>query len=709
MKGNELLFKRLMWQRVRGFLLLGVLLVGSSVPLYSQIYSPYYQYAPLFQYAIFYNINLEVDPGAAMPIVGPVFSNEGIWSGGNNPIYASTVEAAGQVNTNGADPFLPTYTVSGGTPAANFLAPGQPVSGVAPVLFPGFGTNNLEAMLNLPPANVAAPQEIAYAASNQIYTFNEASLIISNWSNGTHATAPTGNNFAVYLQDNSINPFFHAPITGHWNQLTNDFYIVTNSTSTYVVNSLLSLSNMGFTASAIPSTSDPWSPAANVNITWTSGTNHYGVKYAGWSWLTNTTFYDYREAKTVQAVQIDVGLLRTWITNSSITGGSNWNYALAYDRGIGIDSVYVYNNVPLTSSQLPAVRMVNGLRLPNSTNFINSFPAITYGLTVATPQPLYVWGNYNVQIDGDSPTSLLGTTNMAHTYPAALVADAITVLSANWKDNYISATALSSRNPSSTAITAACIMGNVPSSTNYSNVGGVNGYSGGLENFLRLLENWSASTPLTYNGSIAVLFPSQYATNWWQQSAYYYNVPKRIWSFDTNFDDPALLPPLTPTIINSNLPPSITAQPTNEVVLVNQSTNMTVTASAVPAPGYQWSYNGTNIFSATNAVLALTNPQLINAGNYTVQVTNVFGSLISSNATLSVYASAMPGVNGASFSAASGMAFNVAGVPGFNYAIEVSTDLINWQIVFTNASPFSFQDTNALNLSQQFYRVVYLP
>jgi hypothetical protein len=711
MKGKELLFKRLIWQWLRRFLLLGALFVTSEVRSYSQIYySPSYPYAPLFEYYIFYNGNLEIDPGASTPIDGSVFSNEGIWSGNANPDYSSYVEAAGQVTTTGTDPFLPPYT-DAGTPAANFYL--QPISDVAPVLFPGFGTNNLEAMLNLPPANVAAPQAIAYVPSNQIYTFNEASLIVSNWSNGTHATAPTGNNFAVYLQDPWSGPIWYAPSTGHWNQLTNDVYVVTNSTGTTIgTNTLIGLP--GFNSSDFPAS---WSPTANLNITWTSGTSPniitWGVEYAGWSFLTNVTFYDYRESKTVQALQIDISMLRAWITKSSITGGSNWNHALAYDSGSGINSIYVYNDVPMTSSQLPAVRVSDGLRLPNSTNVIGGWNIITSGLTVATPQPLYVWGNYNLQIDGDSLSAgyLPGTNKMAHTYPAALMADAITILSGTWRDLpiYNSATMLSSRNPSSTAITAACIEGNVPSSTNNPNTGGINGFSGGVESFLRFLENWSSSTSLTYNGSINVLFPSQYATNWWQQDGTYYNAPKRVWSFDTNFIYVSLLPPLTPTIISSNLPPSITAQPANNVVVVNQDTNLTVIASAVPAPNYQWKFKGTNIFDATNAVLELDDLQLTNAGNYTVQVTNVFGSVVSSNAVLTVYASAAAGVNGASFSAANGMEFSVAGVPGFNYAVEVSTNLVDWQMLFTNASPFSYLDTNALNLSQQFYRVVYLP
>jgi hypothetical protein len=46
---------------------------------------------PLFQYAIFYNVNMEIDPGAAMTITGPVFCNQNIWEGSAVCTFASTV------------------------------------------------------------------------------------------------------------------------------------------------------------------------------------------------------------------------------------------------------------------------------------------------------------------------------------------------------------------------------------------------------------------------------------------------------------------------------------------------------------------------------------------------------------------------------------------------------------------------------------------
>ena len=130
------------------------------------------------------------------------------------------------------------------------------------------------------------------------------------------------------------------------------------------------------------------------------------------------------------------------------------------------------------------MRVANGATLPSS------------GLTVVTPDPLYVLGNYNA-----NGPSLNNGANVANTAPAALIGDAITVLT-SWSDSYSlankTATNPNGRAATATTVNAATFEGIVPSTGN--------NYSGGVENFLRLLQNWSGKT-LTYNGSIVVMFP----------------------------------------------------------------------------------------------------------------------------------------------------------------------------------------------------------
>ncbi len=124
---------------------------------------------------------------------------------------------------------------------------------------------------------------------------------------------------------------------------------------------------------------------------------------------------------------------------------------------------------------------------------------------------------------------------------------------------------------------------------------------------------------------------------------------------------------------------------------------------------YQWTFNNTNIFNETNLTLTLNIQTTDQSGSYSVTVTNQFGSVTSSNAVLTVYLSAVPALAGLSFDANNNFQFTVAGVPGFNYAVQVSTNLIDWIPLTTNISPFSFTDTNTGNFQQKFYRSSYTP
>jgi len=416
-------------------------------------------------------------------------------------VFSNNVDAAGWV-TNQMEPY--DQQSSSGYVAPTYLEVGQPVSRVDTLTLP-IGTNNnpaaVESIINLPQGTNAAPNPQAYTTNGQIYLFNESDLVISNSIAGTNGTQ--GTNITVWFQDNLQASAF-TPVT-------NDYYALKTGGSTNVI--------------------------ANANGI-DSPTN---VSYKSYTWVTNVSFYDYRESDTVQAVQVDVGKLNNWLTNTAKTGGNSINQTSYTDKGRGINSIYIYNNVPLTQLQLPAVRMVNGAQLPYTTDPGGS-GRTTSGLTVTTPQPIYVKGNYNVQTAASAAGASAGTANTAYTYPGGLMGDAITVLSANWSDTYNSGTSLSSRPPTSTTLNAACLEGIVQST----NVGSSLYYSGGIENFLRLEENWSSSYTLTYNGSIVVMFPSIYATNFWQVPGNYYNPPARQWGFDLNFTSPSKLPPLTP-------------------------------------------------------------------------------------------------------------------------------------------------------------------
>jgi hypothetical protein len=81
---------------------------------------------------------------------------------------------------------------------------------------------------------------------------------------------------------------------------------------------------------------------------------------------------------------------------------------------------------------------------------------------------------------------------------------------------------------------------------------------------------------------------------------------------------------------------SFLTQPTNNTVAFDHSAMFTVAAEGSVPLFYQWSFDTTNILSATNSTLVLTNVQVSQAGSYSVVVSNPDGFITSSNAILNV-------------------------------------------------------------------------
>jgi hypothetical protein len=126
---------------------------------------------------------------------------------------------------------------------------------------------------------------------------------------------------------------------------------------------------------------------------------------------------------------------------------------------------------------------------------------------------------------------------------------------------------------------------------------------------------------------------------------------------------------------------------------------------------YQWFFNQTNLIAAdTNlSTLSLTNIQLTNKGYYSVIVTNLYGSVTSVVASLTVYFDPTPNLAIDSASTNGEFQFDILGVTGLNYSVQASSNLIDWAPLETNVSPFTFIDTNSTAFPQRFYRSVFLP
>lgn len=490
---------------------------------------------PVFQFGVFYNMDLEASPGGDMTIDGKVWSNGNIWTSPSGQlIFPDIVVAAapGQIyyTRNPNDP-----QSDGSKNNITFLdTTNNPLSGADPLTLPiGAGTNgvstNVEALLNLPPDGWGAPNENAYSTNGLTYDYNAADLIISNSVVGTNGNSYASNAITVYYQDpNNVNPLTVVPPDQQVvSVVVSNSYSTTTAYDTNIVEHTVTTGRGRNRKRYTYYTTNITSYIETI-------TNTYYIPFTNYSYsfVSNTSFYDYREGKTVQAVQIDVSSLNNWLYSSPTDDGGVYDSQNHSDKGHGINSIYVYNNTRLTDSQLPAVRMTDGAQLP------------TNGLTVVTPQPMYVKGDYNVQTVDSAPGASAKTSDTTYTYPAALLADAVTILSSSWDDDNSRNTRLSSRDVRyDDTVNAAMVVGIVPSVT----VGHTQHFSGGIENYLRLLEDWDGNNKtLYYNGSEVAMFTSQYATNYWQGPGNYYTIPTRRWGYDRNFDDYSKLPPLTP-------------------------------------------------------------------------------------------------------------------------------------------------------------------
>jgi len=387
---------------------------------------------PLFQFAIFYNLDLEVNPGPSMIVTGPVHANGNVFLEPQATLsFTGDVTSAANI-LNYKKPGDPTQRTRG-----TVVFGGEHDGGVSTLNLP-IGTNNSPAavreVVEAPPAGEAATSKMG---RERFYNKADMIIIVSN--------------AAVRVTSGIIN-----------------------------------------------------------DRATTIGAPHYNKFLA-----TNVTFYNQREAKWVKAVQIDVAGLKEW---------NRTNTLLRPILPLGdVRIVYVDDRRTQASSTEPGVRLIKGETI------------LPQGLTIATPDPLYVKGHYNC------PVSARGTTNTADTLPAALIADAITILSPAWNDAN-SDDPLGSRIASDATVNAAMLAGIVQTVTN--------SYSGGVENFPRFLEDWAGRT-FTYNGSMVVMYDSRYAVGAWRGTGSaigIYNPPTRRWAFDQNFRTVTKLPPGTPSV-----------------------------------------------------------------------------------------------------------------------------------------------------------------
>jgi alpha-tubulin suppressor-like RCC1 family protein len=155
--------------------------------------------------------------------------------------------------------------------------------------------------------------------------------------------------------------------------------------------------------------------------------------------------------------------------------------------------------------------------------------------------------------------------------------------------------------------------------------------------------------------------------------------------------------------------PRINWPPLSRVVFSGATVAFNLNASGAAPLNYQWQINGTNIDSATNTTLILTNVPLSASGDYTCIVSNSVGSVSTLNATLAVLRSA-PYFNtmSASFGSSNGFSLELDQLSGHgSIIVYASTNLVDWVPILTNPpqlGPLELVDPKATNMPARFYR-----
>jgi hypothetical protein len=452
---------------------------------------------PITTYAIFYNGPLEFTKCADMIVRGRTHANDIICVGTSASLnFKGVVTSTKTVTGPTRDGWTPSPWNQNTTFSAGYVTN-------VPSVTVAMTMTNSHAIIDMPPNG-----EAVNSLMGQLRLYNQAHIIIVITNDPAVGTKPPTPKITITVQT-SINGLLPGLDTSK--NVYN--YIYTN----------LNPAVSNFIAAGYFFT--------NYNIgVYTNQPPDDDI--ASFLSITNR-FTDKREYQTnFYVTQIDLARFATWLTTPYI--------ASKFSGAIYPTILYVADTRKI-NNKLTAVRLVNGARLPYNNG---------RGFSVATPNPLYVKGNYNVTADGTHYALLPdSTTNNGTCVPAALLCDAITILSSSFSDATSGSAA--SGASSSNVLNAAVITGNVPSTGTSDTT-----FSGGVHNLMRMLEDWNGDV-LVLNTSIVVLYASNKATNQfrnpigWSPAPVnpYYKPPTRQWGFDPNFYDPAKQPPGVPSAL----------------------------------------------------------------------------------------------------------------------------------------------------------------
>ena len=487
----------------------------------------------LFQFSVFYQDVMEFSAGSAMTIKGKV--------SGNNKVYMSSKLASAPIVIRDEVTFYETFNGCRG-PNPDTTNIDLSLREVEQLQYRSTGSA-FAPIFDPTPETAARPADQAAQRAIQVKKMGEKENFLgginvddAKVAYGPITTLPDGSvvGTGAYPTENDIYRSVVAPLPKKADGTLIDEDPTVKATRMYSKAGVVIEVRDASTISASEFSARP------VDVYVGVGTGRTKLDYASTSYLAvvatvnaRKNVYDSREQTNVKVTTLNVGQFASVIEGLAGTSDpllTNYNGVVyVYDPNAEVDSPTSAALDDDNRPDLNAVRLTNGYQLP----WVEK-DGKPVGFTLATDNGLYVQGDYNT-VQNASATA--DTRNMG-----ALLADAVTVLSGSWDDdksgikyqrdaitnaflldasgNKIPETVIvggvtsnvyykaSERVASDTVVNSAILSGNTASS-DPTGVGTIN--SGGVQNLVRLMENWSGRS-FTMQGSLGQLFASKHFT-----------------------------------------------------------------------------------------------------------------------------------------------------------------------------------------------------
>jgi hypothetical protein len=452
---------------------------------------------PLFQFAVFYDGDLEIFPGPNMTIGGRVHTNADMYlgSGGTLTMDTNYVRAIGEIyRRRKDDPTQSPGTVSVRSYVEDPFDPSEPSNfvtmnsksqmtsaGVATTSgydsdFAGWDDDGDADFYGSDDWLPWLPGALDYWSEPDGYTGSPGHTVMSGVHGTSEAVPPGVGSIAMF-----------EPATGgdyDFDAGSGTYVEVAPGTGAY---------NKGYYHAAADLS--VLAEEDGTFVAYDGDGNDVTASVA--SAVTVSTLLDTRQsggtATKIGVVEIDVELLNA----SGVFPANGLLYAASYGAGTGTDA--------------KGVVLKNGSELHGP-------------LTVATENSVYIKGDYNTD----------------EKVGAAVLADSVNLLSNAWDGSKGTGTL-----PKATATTynvAFCVGNNETSGS---------AYNGGFENLPRFHENWT-NIDCNMNGSFVNAWPTVHATGAWVYGGNRYTAPKRKYTYDAEFNEIANLPPFTPMAISAD-------------------------------------------------------------------------------------------------------------------------------------------------------------